>query len=436
MSVPKGKKVDVVTLGCSKNLVDSEFLIRQFKANGIEVAHDSESPEGEVAIINTCGFIADAKEESIDTILEFTEAKKRGDIKQLYVMGCLSERYPGQLKKELPEVDKFYGKFDWKDIVSEIGATYRRDLMNERSLTTPNHYAYLKISEGCNRTCSYCAIPIITGKHVSRSMDDLLDEAKRLRDTGVKELQVIAQDLSFYGYDLYKSYKLPQLVDELAKIDGIDWIRLHYAYPAGFPLDVLKVMHDNPKVCNYLDIALQHISDNMLEIMRRGVRKNQTYRLIEEMRKQVPDIHLRTTFITGHPGETEKDFAEMEQFVKDVRFERLGVFPYSHEDDTYAHKKYKDDVPEEVKQERADRIMEIQNEIAKEHNAKAVGKTLKVIIDREEGDYFIGRTEYDSPEVDQEVLLHKDDNEVLNVGDFYQVEITDSEDYDLFGVAK
>ena len=436
MSVPKGKKVDVVTLGCSKNLVDSEFLIRQFKANGIKVAHDAEKPDGEVAIINTCGFIADAKEESIDTILEFAEAKKRGDIKQLYVMGCLSERYPGQLKKELPEVDKFYGKFDWKDIVSEIGATYRRDLMNERSLTTPNHYAYLKISEGCNRTCSYCAIPIITGKHVSRPIDDLIDEAKRLSDTGVKELQVIAQDLSFYGYDLYKDYKLPHLVDELAKINGIEWIRLHYAYPAGFPLDVLKVMHDNPKVCNYLDIALQHISDNMLELMRRGVRKNQTYRLIEEMRKQVPDIHLRTTFITGHPGETEQDFAEMEQFVKDIRFERLGVFPYSHEDDTYAHKKYQDDIPDEVKQERADRIMEIQNGIAKEINQEKVGKTLKVIIDREEGDYFIGRTEYDSPEVDQEVLLHKEENKVLNIGDFYQVEITDSEDYDLFGIAK
>ncbi|MBS2211348.1 30S ribosomal protein S12 methylthiotransferase RimO [Carboxylicivirga mesophila] len=436
MTVPKGKKVDVVTLGCSKNLVDSEFLIRQFKANGIEVAHDAETPDGEVAIINTCGFIADAKEESIDTILEFAEAKKRGDIKQLYVMGCLSERYPGQLKKELPEVDKFYGKFDWKDIVSEIGATYRRDLMNERSLTTPDHYAYLKISEGCNRTCSYCAIPIITGKHVSRPMDDLLEEARRLRDSGVKELQVIAQDLSFYGYDLYKSYKLPNLVDELAKIDGIEWIRLHYAYPAGFPLDVLKVMHDNPKVCNYLDIALQHISDNMLELMRRGVRKNQTYRLIEEMRKQVPDIHLRTTFITGHPGETEKDFAEMEQFVKDIRFERLGVFPYSHEDDTYAHKKYKDDVPDEVKQERADRIMEIQNGIAKEINQAKIGKTLKVIIDREEGDYFIGRTEYDSPEVDQEVLLHKEENRELQKGEFYNVEITDSEDYDLFGIAK
>ncbi|MCT4646901.1 MAG: 30S ribosomal protein S12 methylthiotransferase RimO [Carboxylicivirga sp.] len=436
MSVPKGKKVDVVTLGCSKNLVDSEFLIRQFKANGITVAHDAENPDGEVAIINTCGFIADAKEESIDTILEFAEAKKRGDIKQLYVMGCLSERYPGQLKKELPEVDKFYGKFDWKDIVSEIGATYRRDLMNERSLTTPNHYAYLKISEGCNRTCSYCAIPIITGKHVSRPMDDLLDEAKRLRDTGVKELQVIAQDLSFYGYDLYKNYKLAELTEKLAGIDGIEWIRLHYAYPAGFPLDVLKVMNDNPKVCNYLDIALQHISDNMLGIMRRRVSKSQTYRLMEEMRKQVPDIHLRTTFITGHPGETEQDFAEMEQFVKDIRFERLGVFPYSHEDDTYAHKKYQDDIPDEVKQERADRIMEIQNGIAKEHNQKTIGKSLKVIIDREEGDYFIGRTEYDSPEVDQEVLLHKDDNKALNIGEFYTVEITDSEDYDLFGIAK
>ncbi|MCG8581358.1 MAG: 30S ribosomal protein S12 methylthiotransferase RimO [Bacteroidales bacterium] len=436
MSVSKGKKVDVVTLGCSKNLVDSEFLIRQFKANGIEVAHDAETPDGEVAIINTCGFIADAKEESIDTILEFAEAKKRGDIKQLYVMGCLSERYPGQLKKELPEVDKFYGKFDWKEIVGEIGATYRRDLMNERSLTTPAHYAYLKISEGCNRTCSYCAIPIITGKHLSRPMDDLIDEAKRLRDTGVKELQVIAQDLSFYGYDLYKNYKLAELTEKLAGIDGIEWIRLHYAYPAGFPMDVLKVMNDNPKVCNYLDIALQHISDNMLGIMRRRVSKSQTYRLMEEMRKQVSDIHLRTTFITGHPGETEQDFAEMEQFVKDIRFERLGVFPYSHEDDTYAHKKYKDDIPEEVKQERADRIMEIQNGIAKEINAEKVGKTLKVIIDREEGEYFIGRTEYDSPEVDQEVLLHKDENDVLIVGDFYNVEITDSEDYDLFGRAK
>ena len=436
MTVKKGKKVDVVTLGCSKNLVDTEFLIRQFEANGIQVAHDAEQPDGEVAIINTCGFIGDAKEESIDTILSFAEAKKRGDIKQLYVMGCLSERYLEQLGQEIPEVDKFYGKFDWKNLISEVGATYRRDLMNERSLTTPDHYAYLKISEGCNRTCSYCAIPLITGKHKSRSMDDLLDEAKRLRDGGVKELQVIAQDLSFYGYDLYKDYKLPQLTEELAKIEGIEWIRLHYAYPAGFPLDVLKVMQENPKVCNYLDIALQHVSDNMLELMRRNVCKSQTYHLVEEMRQQVPGIHLRTTFITGHPGETEADFQEMVQFVKEARFERLGVFPYSHEDDTYAFKKYQDDIPFEVKQERADQIMEIQNGISKEINQEKVGRNMKVIVDREEGGYFIGRTEFDSPEVDQEVLLPKETNSDLTIGEFYQVDITDSEDYDLFGVAQ
>ena len=436
MAVRKGKKVDVVTLGCSKNLVDTEFLIRQFEANGIQVAHDAEQPDGEVAIINTCGFIGDAKEESIDTILSFVEAKKRGDIKQLYVMGCLSERYLEQLGQEIPEVDKFYGKFDWKNLISEIGATYRRDLMNERSLTTPGHYAYLKISEGCNRTCSYCAIPLITGKHKSRSMDDLLDEARRLRDGGVKELQMIAQDLSFYGYDLYKDYKLSQLTEELAKIDGIEWIRLHYAYPAGFPMDVLKLMQENPKVCNYLDIALQHISDNMLGLMRRNVSKSQTYRLIEEMRQRVPGIHLRTTFITGHPGETEADFQEMVQFVKDARFERLGVFPYSHEDDTYSYKKYQDDIPFEVKQERADHIMEIQNGISKEINQEKVGRTMKVIVDREEGDYFIGRTEFDSPEVDQEVLLPIETNADLIIGEFYQVDITDSEDYDLFGVAQ
>lgn len=429
-------KIDIITLGCSKNLVDSEFLIRQFEANGVDVAHDAENPDGEIAIINTCGFIGDAKEESIDTILEFVEAKKRGDIKQLYVMGCLSERYFEQLNREIPEVDKFFGKFDWTNLVNEIGASYRRDLMNERSLTTPKHYAYLKISEGCNRKCSYCAIPIITGKHKSRPLNDLLDEARYLRDQGVKELQVIAQDLSYYGYDLYKSYKLPHLTEELAKIDGIEWIRLHYAYPAGFPMDVLKVMHDNPKVCSYMDIALQHISGDMLKLMRRGVNKVQTYRLIEEMRRQVPGIHLRTTLITGHPGETEKDFAEMEQFVKDMRFERLGVFPYSHEDDTYAFKKYKDDVPDKIKQERADRIMEIQNGIAQELNKEKIGQTLKVIIDREEGDYYIGRTEFDSPEVDQEVLLHKEENQNIEIGEFYNVEIFDSEDYDLFGVAK
>ncbi|TAJ08625.1 30S ribosomal protein S12 methylthiotransferase RimO [Marinilabiliaceae bacterium JC017] len=432
MTKGKGKKVDIVTLGCSKNLVDSEFLIKQFEANGIKVAHDASEPEGEIAIINTCGFIGDAKEESINTILSFVEAKKRGDIKQLYVMGCLSERYFNQLNQELPEVDKFYGKFDWPNLVEEIGATYRRDLMNERSLTTPDHYAYLKISEGCNRTCSYCAIPLITGKHKSKSMSDLLNEARYLRDQGVKELQLIAQDLSFYGYDLDKSYQLPKLVDELSKIDGIEWIRLHYAYPAGFPMDVLKVMNDNPKVCNYLDIALQHISDNMLKLMRRRVTKSQTYQLIEEMRRMVPGIHLRTTLITGHPGETEADFKELLQFVEDARFERLGVFPYSHEEDTYAYKKYTDDVPDDVKQERADAVMALQNTISAQLNQEKINKTLKVIIDRAEGDYYIGRTEYDSPEVDQEVLIRVDEKE-LQIGDFYNVRILDAEDYDLFG---
>ncbi len=436
MSGVKGKKIDVVTLGCSKNLVDSEFLIRQFKANNIQVTHDSENPDGEIAVINTCGFIGDAKDESIETILEFVEAKKRGDLKALYVMGCLSERYMSELGHELPEVDKFFGKFDWQNLVSEVGATYRRDLMNERSLTTPNHYAYFKISEGCNRTCSYCAIPIITGKHKSRSMDELFDEAKRLRDNGVRELQVIAQDLSYYGYDLYKEYKLPQLIEGLANIDGIDWVRLHYAYPTGFPMDVLKVINEHPHVCKYLDIALQHISDNMLVKMRRGIRKNQTYRLLEEMRKQVPGIHLRTTMITGHPGETEQDFKEMEQFVRDIRFERLGVFGYSHEEDTYAYKTYEDDVPQEVKEERAERIMDIQKGISAELNQEKIGQFQKVIIDREEDEFFVGRTEFDSPEVDQEVLIHKENNPNLTIGEFYNVEVTDAEDYDLFGVVK
>jgi ribosomal protein S12 methylthiotransferase len=430
-----GKKVDIVTLGCSKNLVDSEFLIKQFEANGIQVAHDPVHPEGEIAVINTCGFIGDAKEESIETILSFAEARKRGDVKQLYVMGCLSERYFEQLGEELPEVDKFYGKFDWKNLVTDIGATYRRDLMNERTLTTPDHYAYLKISEGCNRTCSYCAIPLITGKHKSKSFSDVLDEASKLAEKGVKELQLIAQDLSFYGYDLNKTYQLPQLVNDLSEIDGIEWIRLHYAYPAGFPMDLFKVMHENPKVCNYLDIALQHISDHMLQLMRRRVSKTQTYRLLEEMRRQVPGIHLRTTFITGHPGETEEDFKELLQFVQDMRFERLGVFPYSHEEDTYAHKSYPDDVPEELKQQRADQVMELQNGIALELNQAKLGQTMKVIIDKVEGEYYVGRTEYDSPEVDQEVLIPCEERELI-IGDFYNVKITEAEDYDLYGSAQ
>ncbi len=430
----RGISVSVITMGCSKNLVDSEFLIKQFEANGLSVEHDPSIPSVETVIINTCGFIGDAKEESIETILGFAEAKKRGEIKKLYVMGCLSERYFNQLENELPEVDKFYGKFDWQNIISEIGASYRRNLMLERSITTPDHYAYLKISEGCNRKCSYCAIPIITGKHKSRPLNDLLYEAEKLADKGVKELQIIAQDLSYYGFDINKKLQLPQLVDKLSEINGIEWIRLHYFYPAGFPMDILKVMNDNPKVCNYADIALQHISDNMLKLMRRGVNRSQTYKLIDQMRKVVPDIHLRTTFITGHPGETEKDFRELMQFVDDVRFERLGVFPYSHEDDTYAWKTYKDEIPDEVKQERADQIMEAQNLIAYQLNQSKIGKTLKVIIDKQEGDYFIGRTEYDSPEVDQEVLIPVDAK--LQIGKFYYVNITGAEDYDLFGEIK
>ncbi len=428
------KKIDVVTLGCSKNLVDSESLIKQFEAGGFSVAHDAETPDGDIAIINTCGFIGDAKEESIETILNFAEAKKRGDIKKLFVMGCLSERYSKQLKEELPEVDAIYGKFDWKKIVEDLGQSYRADLINERSLTTPGHYAYFKISEGCNRSCSYCAIPLITGKHQSKPIEQLLEEAERLAAQGVKELQVIAQDLSFYGLDIYKQMRLGELTQKVADVAGIEWVRLHYAYPAGFPYNVLKVMNAHPNVCNYLDIALQHISDPMLKLMRRNVSKAETYKLIERMRNDVPGIHLRTTMITGHPGETEQDFKEMLEFVKDVRFERLGVFPYSHEEDTHAYRNYKDDIPQEVKQERADAIMEVQEQISWEINQEKVGKEMKIIIDRKEDDYFIGRTEFDSPEVDPEVLIPVEYGE-LAIGDFYNVEITDAESYDLFGKA-
>ncbi len=426
------KKIDIVTLGCSKNLVDSERLIKQFEVGGFSVAHDAEHPEGEIAIINTCGFIGDAKEESIETILNFAEAKKRGKLKKLYVMGCLSERYSQQLKEELPEVDGIYGKFDWKQIVEDLGQNYRADIINERSLTTPGHYAYFKISEGCNRTCSYCAIPLITGKHKSRPMEELVDEAERLAANGVKELQMIAQDLSFYGLDNYKQMRLAELTHKIADVNGIDWVRLHYAYPAGFPYDVLKVMNVHPNVCNYLDIALQHISDPMLQTMRRHVTKADTYKLIERMRKEVPGIHLRTTLITGHPGETEQDFKEMLAFVKEMRFERLGVFPYSHEEDTHAYRNFKDDIPQEVKQERADAVMELQEQISWELNQEKVGKVMKVIIDRKEEDYYVGRTEFDSPEVDPEVLIPVESGD-YKIGEFYQVEISDAESYDLFG---
>lgn len=421
----------MITLGCSKNLVDSELLIKQFQSNGYLVEHDSPNPQGEVVVINTCGFIGDAKEESINTILSFVEARKRGDINKLYVMGCLSERYFDQLGQEIPEVDKFYGKFNWKELIAEMGMDYRADLKNERSLTTPGHYAYLKISEGCNRACSYCAIPIITGKHQSRSIESLVDEATRLASRGVKELQVIAQDLSYYGLDLYKKQMLAPLITELSKVEGIEWIRLHYAYPASFPMDVLDVMASNPKVCNYLDIALQHISDPMLKAMRRKVSQSETIELVQKMRAKVPGIHLRTTMITGHPGETEADFEELMAFVENTKFERLGVFPYSHEEDTYAYKNYKDDVPDEIKQERANAVMELQNGISRAHHHAKIGSTLQVIIDREESGYYIGRSEFDSPEVDPEVLVSS--STPLNIGSFYNVEITSAEDYDLMG---
>lgn len=426
------KKIDVVTLGCSKNLVDSESLIRQFKAGGFTVAHDAEKPQGDIAIINTCGFIGDAKEESIETILNFVEAKKRGQIKKLIVMGCLSERYSEQLKLEIPEVDAFYGKFDWKKIVEDLGQTYRADLINERSLTTPGHYAYFKISEGCNRSCSYCAIPLITGKHKSKPLEQLVAEAEGLAAQGVKELQVIAQDLSYYGLDIYKQMRLAELTQKIADVSGIEWVRLHYAYPAGFPYNLLKVMNEHPNVCNYLDIALQHVSDPMLKIMRRNVSKADTYKLIERMRKDVPGIHLRTTMITGHPGETEQDFKEMMDFVKEMRFERLGVFPYSHEEDTHAYRNFKDEIPEELKQERANAIMEVQEQISLEINQAKVGQELKVIIDRKEEEYFVGRTEFDSPEVDPEVLIPIGGNDI-KVGEFYNIKINGAEAFDLFG---
>lgn len=423
------KKVDVITLGCSKNLVDSELLIKQFEASGFSVEHDSPNPTGDIVVINTCGFIGDAKEESIDMILRFAEARKQGDIEKLLVMGCLSQRYFEQLGTEIPEVDRFYGKFNWQDLIADLGMVYRADLRNERSLTTPAHYAYLKISEGCDRTCSYCAIPLITGKHHSRTIESLVEEAKLLAAKGVKELQVIAQELTYYGLDIYKKRMLAPLIQELSEVEGIEWIRLHYAYPAGFPLDVLDEMANNPKVCNYLDIAFQHISDPMLKSMRRNVTKAETLELIRQFREKVPGIHLRTTLITGHPNETEADFEELKDFVMSQKFDRLGVFPYSHEEDTYAYKMYDDNVPDDVKQDRANIIMELQSAISRELNEKKIGSTQKVIIDRKEADFYVGRTQYDSPEVDPEVLISTD--KPMQIGQFYEVTINGAEDYDL-----
>lgn len=429
----KRNSVDIITLGCSKNLVDSEKLIKQLEANGYKVTHDSDNPQGEIAIINTCGFIGDAKEESINMILEFCQAKEEGRLKKLYVMGCLSERYLKELSVEIPQVDKFFGKFNWAELLEDLGKTYKKELAIERTLTTPNHYAYLKISEGCDRKCSYCAIPIITGRHVSRPMEEILDEVRELVSEGVKEFQVIAQELTYYGVDLYKTQKLPELIEKMAKIEGVEWIRLHYAYPTHFPLDLLRVMRENNNVCKYLDIALQHISDNMLTKMRRNVTKKQTYELIENLRKEVPGIHIRTTLLVGHPGETEEDFEELKEFIKSIRFDRMGAFAYSEEEGTYAAKKYEDNIPHEVKQKRLDEIMNMQQSISAELSEAKIGKTFKVIIDRIEGDYYVGRTEFDSPEVDPEVLIKRGEKE-LTLGNFYNIRITDCEDYDLYGI--
>ena len=427
----KRKRIDIITLGCSKNLVDSEQLMRQLEEVGYSVTHDTENPQGEIAVINTCGFIGDAKEESINMILEFAERKEEGDLKKLFVMGCLSERYLKELAVEIPQVDKFYGKFNWKELLQDLGKVYHDELYIERTLTTPQHYAYLKISEGCDRKCSYCAIPIITGRHISKPMEEILDEVRYLVSQGVKEFQVIAQDLTYYGLDLYKRHALPELVERISDIPGVEWIRLHYGYPSHFPYDLLRVMSERDNVCKYMDIALQHISDPMLKKMRRNITKEETYALIRRMREEVPGIHLRTTLMVGHPGETEQDFEELVEFVKEARFERMGAFAYSHEEGTYSFKHYTDDIDPEVKQDRLDYLMRIQEGISAEVNGSKIGKVFKVMIDREEEDFYVGRTEFDSPEVDPEILVSKE--KLLIPGMFYNVRIDDAQAFDLYG---
>lgn len=430
----KKNQIDIVTMGCSKNLVDSELLMKQFEANGFICTHDSERPQGEIAVINTCGFIESAKEESINTILEFAERKKDGQLKKLFVMGCLSQRYKDELEKELPEVDRFYGKFNYKQLLTDLGQAEIPSCDGRRHLTTPPHYAYIKIAEGCNRRCAYCAIPLITGKHVSRPVEDVLQEVRELVQQGVKEFQIIEQELTYYGIDIYGECRISNLIDGMAKIPGVEWIRLHYAYPNDFPMELLDVIRRNNNVCKYLDIALQHISDRMLNRMLRHVTKKETIDLITEIRRRVPGIHLRTTLMVGFPGETEDDFNELLDFVRWARFERMGAFAYSHEDGTYSYEHYIDDVPEEVKQERLDRLMALQQEISAEIEAEKVGKTMKAVIDRKESDYYVARTEFSSPEVDPEVIIKT--RRKLRIGEFYNVEITDSEYFDIQGQIK
>lgn len=426
----KKKKINIVTLGCAKNIVDSEHLAGQL-GDGWEVVYDSDSADAKVVVINTCGFIGDAKEESINTILRFAAAREAGDIDHLFVMGCLSERYRDELRAEIPEVDEFFGVNNLADILRTVGERYRNELRGERRLTTPAHYAYLKISEGCNWGCGYCAIPLIRGKHVSVPFEELIDEATALARKGVRELIVIAQDTTYYGLDLYGKRRLGELLRALCRIDGIEWVRLHYAYPAHFPQDVIEAMRDEPKICKYLDIPLQHISDRMLRSMRRGLDKAETIRLVEDLRREIPDIALRTTLLVGYPGETEADFQELMEFVAATKFDRLGVFPYSEEEGTYSARELTDDVPQEVKEARADAIMELQRDIARGGNERLVGTTQRVIIDRRDDDFWVGRTQYDSPEVDQEVLIPA--VETLRPGEFATARIVSADDYDLQG---
>lgn len=427
------KTIDFITLGCSKNLVDSEKLMGLFEANGYHVTHDSDDPHGEIVVINTCGFIEDAKQESIDTILEFAQAKTDGEIKRLYVMGCLSERYLADLEAEIPEVDGWYGKFNYKELLNTIGTIGTIDTITHpvpRKLTTPRHYAYIKISEGCDRHCAYCAIPIITGKHQSRPMGEILEEVRALVAQGTKEFQIIAQELTYYGVDIDGKQQIAELIEKMADIEGVEWIRLHYAYPAHFPWELLRVMREKKNVCKYLDIALQHISDHMLSRMQRHVTKKETYELIKRMREEVPGIHLRTTLMVGFPGETEEDYQELLDFTRWARFERMGAFAYSEEDGTYSAKHYQDDVPADVKQARLDRLMCIQQNISAEIEAAKIGQILRVVIDHLEGDWFVGRSEFCSPEVDPEVLISA--RESLTIGAFYDVRVTDAEEFDIY----
>lgn len=425
-------KIDIITLGCSKNLVDSERLIKQLELNGFEVAHDAETLTGEIAVVNTCGFIGDAKEESINMILELCERKKSGQLGKLFVMGCLSERYLNELSNEIPEVDGYFGKFNWNELLDVLGKTYHTDKSRSRRITTPSHYAYLKISEGCDRRCAYCAIPIITGKHVSRPIEEILDEVRELVACGVKEFQMIAQELTYYGLDLYKERRIAQLVSDIADIPGVKWLRLHYAYPTQFPMELLDVMREKQNVCKYLDIALQHISDSVLSSMHRNVTAKETYDLITTIREKVPGIHLRTTLMVGYPGETDDDFEQLIEFVKWAKFERMGAFAYSEEEGTYSGDNYEDDVPDDVKQNRLSKLMRIQQRISSEIQERKKGCVLPVIIDRIEGEYYVGRTEFDSPDVDPEVLISCHDNQNVVIGEFYNAQIDSSDDFDLY----